>query len=212
MKDFFAVDGLFAVIMNLIGEWIVLSVFWVLFSLPIVTAGAAATAAYVTATTVIRGKEGHVVPVFIKTFRAHFGRTALFTLGYLVLFAIITVDGFFFYANREVFQTTLYFYLLLFSGLFLIGNAVCLFPCTARYPIRKRSLLKLSVIMQFRYLPITAAAVIVIFSCLFVLWFQPWGLLILPGMMMYLFSFPMEWILKHYVASDHTKNGERCES
>ena len=59
-KHIFSPDGLYARVMNGFWNILVLSVLWMLCCLPVVTLGAASTAAYYAAAKVIRRKTGKI--------------------------------------------------------------------------------------------------------------------------------------------------------
>lgn len=71
-KHIFSPDGLYARVMNGFWNILVLSVLWMLCCLPVVTLGAASTAAYYAAAKVIRRKTGKIYSEFFSSFRRNF--------------------------------------------------------------------------------------------------------------------------------------------
>ena len=69
-----------------------LSVLWLVFSLPVVTAGAATTALYATIYRYIRKEEGHLWRTFWGAFRENLKRSTLVWLVVLAVTALLAVD------------------------------------------------------------------------------------------------------------------------
>ena len=69
-----------------------LSVLWLLFSLPVITAGASAAALYTTVYRYIRKGEGHLFRTFWGAFRENWKRSTLVWLVVLVIGALLATD------------------------------------------------------------------------------------------------------------------------
>ena len=72
MGGLFSVDGKFAQFMGKLADIIILNVLLVVCSIPIVTAGAAATAFYYVMLKLVKNEESYVFRSFLKAFRENF--------------------------------------------------------------------------------------------------------------------------------------------
>ena len=84
----FAPDGKLAAALNCIGSLIVLNLLTMLFSVPIITAGAAMTALYTMTMRIARKEEGSIVREYVRAFRDNFKQATILWLifGSLILF------------------------------------------------------------------------------------------------------------------------------
>ena len=74
-------------------DCLVLSVLWIVFSLPIVTMGASSTALYATVYHRIRRDEGYLWQTFWKSFRENFKRSTLSWLAVLAMILFLIYDA-----------------------------------------------------------------------------------------------------------------------
>lgn len=72
MRDLFSVDGFVGRILTGFTDLLTLSILWVLFSLPVVTAGAASAALYTMTLRIVRNEEGRIAGGFLEAFRTNF--------------------------------------------------------------------------------------------------------------------------------------------
>ena len=74
-------------------DCIVLSVLWAVFSLPIITMGAATTALYYTVYHYLREEEGYLWKYFWNSFKENFKRSTLASLALLAMLAFLIYDA-----------------------------------------------------------------------------------------------------------------------
>ena len=77
---------------TVIADIIILSIIWILFSIPLFTIGASSTALYYVCTRRISDKEGYLFKDFWKSFRANFFKSSLLWLLGLVLTGFIFLN------------------------------------------------------------------------------------------------------------------------
>lgn len=139
-----------------------LSVLWLLFSLPVITAGASTTALYATVYHYIRKDEGHLWRTFWDAFRENLKRSTLLWLVVLLMTALLAVD-------ILVFRTMaingdplgrLYWLILLLCCVAITWVAF-LFAYAARFQGRVRDILRVSFMLMAAH-PLKAAVVFVI--------------------------------------------------
>lgn len=93
MSRLFDMNGPFITILTKIADFLCLSVLWVVFSLPIVTMGAASTALYKALHDCIRRNEAGVWKHFWNAFKENFKRSTLAWLIELLILVILAVDA-----------------------------------------------------------------------------------------------------------------------
>lgn len=94
MRGVFDINGPVMSSIIRIFDWICLSVLWLMFSLPIITAGASSTAMYATVHRYLRRGEGHLLSTFLTAFRDNFKRSTLVWLAALGILAVLIADAF----------------------------------------------------------------------------------------------------------------------
>lgn len=92
IKGFFAYDGpLQNFLSNLIDVFLV-TLFWIVFSIPIVTAGAASAALYDTVRRVLDEERGYLWRTFFNSFKSNFRVATPAWVFHLVIFAVMFID------------------------------------------------------------------------------------------------------------------------
>lgn len=195
-KNLFSPDGLYARAMNWLWNILVLSVLWVVCSLPVFTIGAASTAAYYAAAKSIRHKTGRLHCEFFRSFRSNFRQSLLLSLTMLLLIAVLLAECVYLYANPDVPAGVLY----LFVGMLLSMCAMScyLWACLSRYSLSSLRLLRMSLVLTFRHLLTTLGLLALAGICLLGIYWMPWAILLLPGLVMLAATYPMERILRKY--------------
>lgn len=95
----FNYDNMFIRMLSRVGDAMLLSILFVLFSVPVVTFGASCTAMYYTAMKGITGDGGYVWKYFIKSFKENFKQSTVMWLMFAVVFGILGVDVWFWMAQ-----------------------------------------------------------------------------------------------------------------
>lgn len=78
--------------MGKIADCVCLSILWVFFSLPLVTAGAATTALYYTCNKALRERQGYIWRNFIDSFKSNFKQSTCVWVVMLLIFGVLLVD------------------------------------------------------------------------------------------------------------------------
>ena len=87
------IDNWFFRTMALIGDWVMLSVLWVIGCLPVVTAGAATLSVFAVAHKMAAGQDYAVCRDFCKAFRRDFRQATVLWLPMLALALLLVLDG-----------------------------------------------------------------------------------------------------------------------
>lgn len=91
-SSLFRQDNPFNVVMGRIGDLAMLSVAWMVFSIPVFTIGASTSAACEVAREIVEDTDEGVFRTFWRAFKRRFGTSCLFTLLYAVVFGLGAFD------------------------------------------------------------------------------------------------------------------------
>ena len=131
MFGIFNLDSPIGRAMNTVADIMILSVLWVVCSLPIFTAGAATTALYYASMRSVR-QEGTVFKDFFRAFWDNFKKSFLFTL-LLVVVAVLIGGDFWIFSKVELAGENV-LQIILYAVIFLLIIMVSyFFPLLARY-------------------------------------------------------------------------------
>jgi len=188
-----------------LGDMLILSLLWVLLSVPLLTAGAATAALYDATVKCVRGSEPNTLRRFWTTFRREFFTGTLVSLIWGILLVCI------FSFLRLLFQAALahvagaaaaaaaYFVALLIP----VGCLCWMFPLLSRFTFTPTGLMAAGLRFALGYLPCTillvAAAALAAAACVYFLF----PIAFLPCLTCLIWSLPMERIfLKHMPDQD----------
>lgn len=175
MKSFFSVDGKFYRFMSMLWDMIKLNFLWMLFSLPVVTIGAATVAAYSVTLKMVDDAEGYVGRQFIKAFKENWKQGI--PLGFLTMVAVYAV-----YLDFQLFNAVegnpIMFLIVGMVAAFVFTMAfIYAYPLSARYENTLIGTIKNSVNIATRYFVRTIALVIVLAVEIVFFWFNATTLL-----------------------------------
>lgn len=190
----FSSDSGFSRFMNVLFDILYVGVLWLVCSLPLITAGASATAAYYAMSKCVRHKTGYIGREFFHSFKANFRQITPLTLLFWLIEGVLAIDLYYVWTNENQLNNALFIVLLLI--LFVVaGIAIYICPILSRFDKKNMELIRTSLYVIFRYLPITIAIQIVFIVACLGIFLMPWAVLFIPGGYLYALSFPMEQIL-----------------
>lgn len=146
---FFSVDGALYKFLTRLWDMIKLNLMWLLFSLPIVTVGAATVAAYSVTLKMVDEQEGYVTRQFVKAFKENWRQGI--PMGLLALFCsyVVYLD---FELQRVMEGDSTMFLIFGIIAAFVFGMSfIYAFPLSARYENTLIGTLKNSVNIATRY-------------------------------------------------------------
>ena len=190
----FGSDTAFSRFMNLLFDILCVGILWIVFSLPLITAGASATAAYYAMAKCVRHKTGYVGREFLHSFRDNFRQSSLLTLAFYAVSAVLAIDLYYVWNHESGFNNAL-FVILLFIAFLVAGLTIYYCPLLSRFYKKNTGLIKTAFWMMFRFLPLTVVILFVFLAACVGVYLMPWALLVLPGVYLYALSFPMEYML-----------------
>ena len=190
------------------------SLIYVVFCVPLVTIGAATTSLYYVSAKVLRKDRGYVWSEFWHSFKLNFKPATLIWLIFAAIYGLL-------YFNLTTFNTSNA------AGGYLVGAYIALafivtcvasyaFCLLSRFNMNVRGILRYALYMSFRHFLHTLCFLAILFVAGFGIYagFRvqlPIFLLFVPGLGSFLYTFPMEHLLKKYMPKPekrYTENGE----
>lgn len=188
-------EGKFSRFMNRLGDILYVGLLWLIVSLPLVTAGAAATAGYYAMSKCVRHRTGYIWREFWHSFKGNFRQMLPLTLLFLAAAAALAVDLPYLWVNDSKVNSALFMFLLLVAFL-VLGLALYACPLLSRFEKKNLELLKTAAVVMFKFLPVTIGLLLFLALCIVAVYLMPWAVFVLPGLYLYALSYPMEWILR----------------
>lgn len=205
--NFFSIDSKFFHFMSKVADCMILSILWIVFSLPLITAGSATTALYYCAVKVIRRDEGSVLKNFWHSFKTNLKQTILATALLLVVTIAISAIGSMFYATVQTQDALTNIYLVyLIALIFCVAWMHYIFSYIARFQAPLKTILKNSLVICLANLPssLTMTILLVVVCAGLIMTFpaSTMTLLLVPAGYAWITSFLLEKIYGKYTDTD----------
>jgi uncharacterized membrane protein YesL len=196
MSGFFSMDGAFYKAGSVVADIMILSFFWILFSIPLFTIGASTTALYYVTTRRISNREGYLFRDFWSSFKSNFKQTTLIWLllslvGSIVLINIRNID---LVGDLKTFILPVQICFLI--ELFMIG--IYIFPIIARFEMKLRESLKTAFFMANKHILTTIGCIAVAAAVVLVIYLYFNFILVAMGVYAYLTSYLLIRVFKKY--------------
>ena len=171
----FSYDSKFSQVLLKIAQACILNLMWVIFSLPIITMGAATAALYRVTLKLARGEEPAITKQFIRGFKENFRQATVLWLILLGAGALLGADG---YILFKLFRSTTGPIAVVWTVLFALVIAACIvyvtvlcyvFPLVASVENTNWAMLKNSFFIGARYLFCTILVVAIHFAMFFII-------------------------------------------
>ena len=206
MRNFFSWDGPLLRTFDRIGKLIVLSLAWLVCSLPVVTMGYAFTAMYHATVKTVRFDRGYVLPEFFRCLVRTRKQGILCSLLYTGALVLLSLDTYVWYRAGTRQGLSLAFVcgaLTVFAALF----GIYLFALISRFDYGLKDLFKMAAFLEFKYLHVTFGIGLAVLAGLVCLYLSYWFCLIIPGAVTLIISCMLETILKKIIPDP--ENGRR---
>lgn len=138
----------------------VLNILWLVFCIPVVTAGAATTALYSVMLKLVKDEEGYIFRGFLSAFKENFRQSTIVWLILLVLGTLLGVDMVIVRSLSG--PVSIVFQVLFFFVAFcLAGVTLYVFPLMARYENTVKATVKNAALLAVGRLPYTIVLIVV---------------------------------------------------
>ncbi len=199
-----SIDSKFFHFMNKIADCMILSVLWSVFSIPIVTSGAAGSALYYCVLKVLREDSGSPVKDFWRSFRANFRQSSIVFCLFAAVCCAVSAVGTAIYAASQTDRTLTNIYLVfLFLLLFFIAWLHYILSYIARFEAPLKIVLKNSLVICLANLPASISFAVlfavVLGGVILTLPASAMSFLLVPGLYAWVNSLLMERIYRKYL-------------
>ncbi|MCL2839147.1 MAG: galactose-1-epimerase [Defluviitaleaceae bacterium] len=197
MREFFSLDGAFNKYGGFVADMIILSLMWILFSIPIITIGAATTAMFFVSTRRISNREGYITGDFWASFKANFKRATLLWLMILAIGGVLVFN----LRHIDIVGDGIVRIIMPAQVVFLIAltfMTIYIFPITARFDMSFGQTLKSAFFMANRHFLTSIICAALILAAIFGSLLMPPVFFIAPGVYAMLTSFMFMRIFKKY--------------
>lgn len=203
MHSLFNAEGPMFRILSFLVDLVIISLFFMVCCIPVVTIGGACIALYDVAAHYFRDGEGHMLGRFFRTLKNEFLRGLLLEL---IVGLSLYVFGFWsawlLRLGMESAVLAVISRLLLVTLLLPPAFGFWCFCLESRFVYPFGVLLKNGFLFVFLHLPQTAAAMVILVLAFVLLWAFPSLIIVLPGLTAYLQSFFAEKVLKQYMPKE----------
>lgn len=200
-----------------VGDFLILSILWLVCCLPVITIGASTTAMFYVSFRLLAGEEEGCFRDFFRSFQENFRQATLLWLAALLLGAFLGLDLYFYLmwsAAGEWIGTGLFAILAAATVLYLCVM-LYLFPYVARFRCTFRTAVRNTAYLSLRHIPYTlammAADLLLTILCL------QFGVLLaaLPGMIAFVNGLCLSRVFSRYLpgkASEETESKNQTAS
>ncbi len=202
MGGIFNIDGKVYNFLEKLANYLIVSVLWLLFSLPIFTIGAATTALYYSVHRVICQNTGKLWETFWTTFKSNFKQATILWIILLLILAFLSLDIYLCFIMSGVISALKWILLLLILLiLFVIMWAHYWFSYISHISDPTKVVLKNTLIMCILHLPKSLALLALFIVCAILLSLSPYLaflIILLPGLYMFAAHHLLEKVFSQY--------------
>lgn len=207
----FGYDGKYVKVVDKIFNTIVLSLFWLIGCLPVITIGVSTTAMYYTAVKVIKKDEGYVLEQFLKSYKRNLKEGILLEVLFAVVLFILQLNVGILEAKTSGYIGLFFICLYYGVSIYAVGMLCYVFPALSRFEMPMGWVLKLSMFMAGRYFLTTVMLLFVLVSSIAIVLWIPYAMIVVPGAAALLSSEFMERVLKRHEPKSSEKQEELQE-
>lgn len=207
----FDINGKFFRGLTKAGDFVILSLLAILFSLPIITIGPSLTAVFYVGLKLVKDEEGYVWKDFLKSFKQNLKQGVIIELIIVVLAVLLIIDiGI--CRNWANATGSMLVELLMFAviGMLIVLAAVVLyvFPVLARFDNTVLATLRNSLVLCMHHFPQTFSMMLATYGLIYFT-LQYWGIIFIAiPLIFYIDSFIFARILKQYMPKENEEEAE----
>lgn len=173
MSRIFDADNAFFRFMSRVADALILNLFFLITSIPIVTIGASYTAMYYYCTKAIGNEEGYLWKSYWKSFKTNFVQGFLMELFFVVVGVILYVDLKYLYGNAfngGGFGWRLLFFIVVGMAILAAVTLLYAFPLLSRFDNTTFNIIRNAAFMSLRHLPQTVPLILIFGLAAFIGW------------------------------------------
>lgn len=203
MNNLFNYDNKFFQGIGKVVDCFYLSVLWMIFCIPVLTAGASCTAAYYTFHKAVRGNRGYVWRCFWESFRSNFKQATVIWLICLLVGALLGTDAFITFQMLQNGEKMgfLYYVFLILIVLFVLWM-VYLFSYVARFENTTKQTMKNAAFIAIANLPRSLLMGVVLAAALVIVYLIPSIMILMPAILCWVFHMILEKIYLKYMSPE----------
>ena len=206
MSRIFDADNAFFRFMSRVADALILNLFFLITSSPIVTIGASYTAMYYYCTKAIGNEEGYLWKSYWKSFKTNFVQGFLMELFFVVVGVILYVDLKYLYGNAfngGGFGWRLLFFIVVGMAILAAVTLLYAFPLLSRFDNTTFNIIRNAAFMSLRHLPQTVPLILIFGLAAFIGWAMfPVSIFFIVGAWVYVSSIFFYKILDRYMPKD----------
>lgn len=199
--------------LELFADLCIVSAYWLICCVPIVTVGASSAALYQTVVKVLRNRRGTLTRTFFGVFRETFKQGILLSLifaggcGLLLLYNLLGES-----VSSEAGYFVAYWAVVIILTVILSGTFVYVFPLLARFRQKTFVILRTAFYLSAGYPVKTMGLICLLLLSAWAVWNVPLLILILPGTLALLSSVIQEPILEKHTIEDESSSPRADDS
>lgn len=205
MGNLFSFDGGIMRFLSKASDICIISFLWLLCCIPVVTIGAATTAAYYTMVKVVRKERGTLLQEFVKSLKQNFRDSLMIHVVYLLITGVLVFNIYYTYQQLGNTENSLAFQMLfIYLALLLVMIAICIYtyPVLSRFEMKRFALVRFSILIMFRHFPVSLLLLAIFMISFVAIVVCPFGVIFVPGVCLYSYSYFMEKILRKYMSEE----------
>lgn len=190
-----------------IANMILVSLIWILFCIPVFTAGASTVALYYTVQKNIKNSRGNSWNCFWQSFKENFKQSSVITLIFIAIAAVLltdisiinTLSG----MGKIAGYGRIFFYVVL---VVLCIYAFWVYVYIARFQNTTKQVMKNAMVLAVVHFPVTVGVTAVGAFSVFLIWLVPVVICIMPATSVLMMSFLTEKVLRLYMTEEDKRN------
>lgn len=206
MKGLFNYDNIFFSTLMKIFNMVIISAMWVLFCIPVFTAGASTCALYYSVQKWLKYERSYAWTSFWDGFKRNFKQATLGNLIFLALVFLVITDysivDWLAESQSNAGGLRIVFVVLI---VFICTFAFWYFAIVARFENTMKNQLKNTLVLMGRHFPTTLALVVIGACALLLMYLGPYFLIIVPAIAIWLMSLLTERIFRRYMSEEDKK-------
>lgn len=200
MNAIFNPENRFWMFMDKVMDAMIISILWLVCSLPIVTMGAATTAVFQFTLYQVRDEEGYVWKSFFKAFRQNFRQATILWLTGLAAGIFLVVDVYLCMQLRIPGMMRM----VVMTGLGCVGliyllTMMYVLPLTACFQVTVKRAIRDSFVMAVGNLPVSLLILVIYGGFAALACYRPWAAVFCVGLAIFVSSYLFHFVFRRYV-------------